>query len=65
MLTDKKELAASEELILNTITAINNLSYFDIDSSAVTKAQLSLAKGIHLTCRLALWAYHPVLLLGW
>ena len=42
---DNKELTVSEELVLNTITAINNLSYFDIESSAVIKAQVHLAAG--------------------
>ncbi len=34
----------SEELILNTVATINNLSFYNLPSSAVTKRQLPLAQ---------------------
>ena len=43
MFADHPSLSESEELVLNTMSTINNLSYYAIADSAVTKRQLEIA----------------------
>ena len=43
-------METSEELVLNSIATINNLSYYNIKSSAITRTQLAIAECEYFSC---------------
>ena len=43
--SEHKDLAANEELILNTVATITNLSFYNNDDSVINKEQVLVAEG--------------------
>ena len=42
--SESKEIDSNEELVLNTIATVNNLSYYNVKNSAILLKELHLAK---------------------
>ena len=41
---ERKDVAKCEELVLNAIATINNLSYYSIDKSAILQRRLHISE---------------------
>ena len=41
---ERKDVGKCEELVLNAIATINNLSYYTVDTSAIMKHRLHIAE---------------------
>lgn len=57
-ISETKEVSSSEELVLNTVATINNLSFYNTKTSAITTLQVRVLEGTHLDCTVFcyLWA---------
>ena len=44
-LVENAHLSTKEELVLNTLSTLNNLSYYCVSGNAVTKQQMRVAEG--------------------
>lgn len=49
-ISETKEVSTSEELVLNTVATINNLSFYNTKTSAITTLQVRVLEGTHLDC---------------
>lgn len=45
---ETKEVSSSEELVLNTVATINNLSFYNTKTSAITTLQVRVLEGTPL-----------------
>lgn len=67
-ISETKEVSSSEELVLNTVATINNLSFYNTKTSAITTLQVRVLEGTHLDCKMFcyLWAnLIQILILNW
>lgn len=58
IILETKEVSSSEELVLNTVATINNLSFYNTKTSAITTLQVRVLEGTNLdyTVFCYLWA---------
>lgn len=49
-ISETKEVSSSEELVLNTVATINNLSFYNTKTSAITTLQVRVLEGTPLDC---------------
>jgi len=41
---ERKDVAKCEELVLNAVATVNNLSYYSVDDSTITQRRLHVAE---------------------
>ena len=44
VVVERKDIGKCEELVLNAVATINNLSYYSVDGSAVTQRRLHITE---------------------
>lgn len=56
IIAERKDITESEELILNCVAAVNNLTYYTTKQSTLTPQHLTIAQCKHpVLCRLSLF----------